>query len=130
MGVLEKARELGEQLAASAELKRLNSAQIALEKDERGMGLFDDYNLLQRELVKAARDNESHDRIEEIKDLLLAKQNEIDNYNITREFLEAKKDYDELMKNINDIITFAVTGEACSPDKCSSCSGGCCGSHA
>lgn len=130
MSVLEKARELGELLSDSAQLKRLNSAKIALENDDRGMGLMEDYRLLQIELVKASRENNSENKTGDIKELLLAKQREIDDYGITHEYIEAKKDFDELMKNVNDIIIFAITGEACSPSKCASCGGGCGGSHA
>jgi len=129
MSVIEKARELGELLAESEQLKRLNSAQAALENDERGMGLMEDYRLLQIELVKATRNNDSEVKISDIKDLLMSKQSEIDDYRLTSEYIGAKKDFDALMKNVNDVITFAITGEACSPSKCSSCGGGCGGVH-
>ncbi|HEX2945776.1 MAG TPA: YlbF family regulator [Clostridia bacterium] len=130
MNVLEKARELGEALAESEQLKRLNNAQTALENDDRGMGLMEDYRLLQIELVKATRDDNNEVKIGDIKDMLMSKQAEIDDYKITSEYIEAKNDFDELMKNVNDVITFAITGEACSPSKCASCGGGCGGAHA
>ena len=129
MSVLEKARELGELLAESEQLKRLNSAQAALENDERGMGLMEDYRLLQIELIKATRENENEVKLSDIKDLLMTKQNEIDDYKPTSEYIGAKNDFDALMKNVNDVITFAITGEACSPSKCASCGGGCGGAH-
>lgn len=129
MSVLEKARELGELLAESEQLKRLNSTQAALENDERGMALMEDYRLLQVELIKATRENDSEVKVSDIKDLLMAKQSEIDDYKLTSEYIEAKNDFDELMKNVNDVITFAITGEACSPSKCASCGGGCGGAH-
>ncbi len=129
MSVLEKARELGELLAESEQLKRLNSAQAALENDERGMGLMEDYRLLQIELIKATRENENEVKLSDIKDLLMTKQNEIDDYKPTSEYISAKNDFDALMKNVNDVITFAITGEACSPSKCASCGGGCGGAH-
>lgn len=129
MSVLEKARELGELLAESEQLKRLNSTQAALESDERGMALMEDYRLLQVELIKAAKENGSEVKVNDIKELLMAKQREIDDYKPTFGYIEAKNDFDELMKNVNDVITFAITGEACSPSKCASCGGGCGGSH-
>ncbi len=128
MSVLEKARELGELLAESEQLNRLNSAQDALENDERGMGLLEDYRLLQVEMVKAAQEEGNEEKVGDIKNLLMAKQSEIDDYKLTSEYIFAKTAFDELMKNVNDVITFAITGEACSPSKCSSCGGGC-GAH-
>jgi cell fate (sporulation/competence/biofilm development) regulator YlbF (YheA/YmcA/DUF963 family) len=128
MDVLVKARELGEVLADSPVIKRLRSAETALENDERGMSLLEDQRLLQIELIKATRGQNNEVELKDIKDMLVNKQKEIDEYPMTREYLEAKGAFDELMKNINDIITFAVTGEACSPSKCASCGGGC-GQH-
>ncbi|NLK86861.1 MAG: YlbF family regulator [Clostridiaceae bacterium] len=125
MDVLIKAKELGESLAASPVVKRLRSAETALEADDRGMSLLEDQRLLQMELIKATREKNAEVDLKDIKDMLLGKQKEIDEYPLTHEYMEAKAEFDDLMKNINDIITFAVTGEACSPSKCSSCGGGC-----
>jgi len=130
MDVLIKARELGETIGESAEMQRLKKAETALEGDDRGMGLMEDYRLLQIEMVKATREKKGEVQISEIKDMLMSKQKELNTYPITLEYLEAKNAFDSLMKNINDVITFAITGEEeCSPTKCSSCGGGCGGSH-
>jgi cell fate (sporulation/competence/biofilm development) regulator YlbF (YheA/YmcA/DUF963 family) len=126
MDALIKARELGEMIGNSVELNRLKKSETALEGDEHGMGLMEDYRLLQIELVKATREKKGEVKIVEIRDMLMAKQTELNTYPITLEYLEAKNAFDGFMKNINDIITFAITGEECSPSKCSSCSG--CGS--
>lgn len=128
MEILIKAKELGELLAESPELKRLKSAETALENDEHGMSLLEDQRLLQMELIKATREKNSEVELKDIRDMLVQKQNEIDEYHLTHEYLEAKDEFDGLMKNINDIITHAVTGEECSPSQCASCGGGC-GSH-
>ncbi len=125
MEVMMKAKELGEALAASPVIKRLKSAETALEKDDRGMSLLEDQRLLQMELIKTSREKNAEVELKDIKDMLLDKQKEIEEYPLTREYLQAKNEFDDMMKNINDIITFAVTGEACSPSKCSSCGGGC-----
>ncbi len=124
-----KARELGEALGDSPEYLRLRKAETALETDERGMGLMEDYRLLQIEMVKATRENKGEVQIGEIKDMLMAKQKEINEYSVTLEYLEAKNAFDSLMKNVNDVITYAITGETCSPSKCSSCGGGCGSQH-
>ena len=128
MDTLIKARELGETIGNSAELIRLKKSEAALEGDDQGMGMMEDYRLLQIELVKATREKKGEVQITEIRDMLMAKQTELNTYPVTLEYLEAKNAFDALMKNINDIITFAVTGESCSSN-CSSCSG-CGSSHA
>ncbi|NLV35143.1 MAG: YlbF family regulator [Clostridiaceae bacterium] len=126
--ILVKARELGEMLVASQELSRLKKAEAILESDDHGMALLEDQRLLQVELIKAAREGNSEVQLEDITNLLKEKQNEINAYPKTSEYIEAKNQFDSLVKSINDVITFAITGEACSPSKCSSCGGGC-GSH-
>lgn len=127
MDALIKARELGELIGNSAELNRLKKSEVAMEGDKHGMELMEDYRLLQIELVKATREKKGEVRIVEIRDMLMAKQTEMNTYPVTLEYFEAKNAFDGLMKNINDIITFAVTGEGCSSSNCSSCSG--CGSR-
>ncbi len=127
--VLIKARELGETLSVSKEYQRLKNAEAVLENDDHGMALMEDHRLLQIELIKATRESSEEVRINDIRDLLMTKQSDIDSYQPTHEYIEAKNEFDALMKNVNDVITFAITGEACTPDKCSSCGGGC-GSHA
>ena len=128
MDILIKARELGELLGDSPELLRLKKAETSLEGDDRGMGLMEDYRLLQIELVKATREKKGEVQIGEVRDMLMSKQEEINSFSVTSEYLEAKAAFDSLMKNVNDVITFAITGETCSPSNCSSCGGGC-GSH-
>ncbi len=125
MDVLIKAKELGELLADSAMIKRLKNAEMALENDEKGMMLLEDQRQLQLELIKATREKSVEVELKDIRDMLLDKQKEIDEYPLTHEYLEAKDQFDGLMKNINDIIAFAVTGQECSPSNCSSCGGGC-----
>ncbi len=125
MDVLIKAKELGELLADSAMIKRLKNAEMALENDEKGMMLLEDQRQLQLVLIKATREKSVEVELKDIRDMLLDKQKEIDEYPLTHEYLEAKDEFDGLMKNINDIIAFAVTGQECSPSNCSSCGGGC-----
>ena len=88
--ILVKARELGEMLVASQELSRLKKAEAILENDDRGMALLEDQRLLQIELIKASRENNSEVKIEDITNLLMEKQNEINAYPNTIEYIEAK----------------------------------------
>jgi cell fate (sporulation/competence/biofilm development) regulator YlbF (YheA/YmcA/DUF963 family) len=127
MDILDKAKELGGMIGTSEEMLRLKKAEAALEADDRGMGLMEDYRLLQIELVKATREKKGEVQIGEIRDMLMNKQSELNDYAITLEYIESKNAFDGMMQKVNDVITFAITGEECSPSKCSSCSG--CGSR-
>lgn len=123
MDILDKARELGHMIADSAEMTRLKSSEAGLEADARALGLMDEYKQLQIELVKASREKKSQEELDTAREKLMQKQLELDNYKTTNEYLEAKTAFDRFMGNINNVITFAITGEECSPSKCNSCKG-------
>ena len=123
MEILEKARELGHMIADSAEMTRLKDSEAALEADSRAKQLMDDYKQLQIALVRASKGKRPLEEIEAAREKLINKQLELDEYKITGEYLEAKNAFDKFMGNINSVITFGLTGEECSPSKCSSCKG-------
>ncbi len=125
MDIMDRAKELGEAIADSKEMKRLKSSDANLQGDVKGMALMKEYKQLQIELVRASKEKRDTETIEAIREELLNKQQQLYAYEITNEYLEAKNAFDKFVKNINDIISFAINGEEeCSPDKCGSC-GGC-----
>ncbi len=126
MDIIEKAKELGTMIANSPEMEKLTRAEEMMESDQKAKALLNDYKLLQIETVKATKENREKSVIESIKERLLAKQEEINKYEVTVNFIEAKNNFDALMKTINDVIVHSITGEEpCSSDKCKSCGGGC-----
>ena len=126
MDITEKARELGLMLASSTQMETYKNAESAMLSDEKSTKLMSEYKQLQIEMVKRTRESAETEVIEDTKQKLLAKNKEITEYDITYDFLTSKTNLDALMKKVNDIIIFSISGEsACSDDKCSSCGGGC-----
>jgi cell fate (sporulation/competence/biofilm development) regulator YlbF (YheA/YmcA/DUF963 family) len=126
MDILDKAKELGHMIGDSTEMTTYKVCEAKVEQDEASQRLLNDYKLLQIEMVRATKENRDKSIIEAIKERLLGKQEEINNYKVTSDYLEAKSALDSLMKRVNDVMIFAITGEeSCSPDKCGSCGGGC-----
>ena len=124
MDIILKAKELGTMIGSSDEMDRYKKAEAAVENDDRAKTLLNDYKLLQVEVVKATKENREKSIVESLKERLILKQEEINVYEITKEFLEAKSKFDGFMKQINDVIIFGITGEEpCSSGKCGSCSG-------
>jgi cell fate (sporulation/competence/biofilm development) regulator YlbF (YheA/YmcA/DUF963 family) len=125
MDIIEKARELGKMIASSDELLELKKAEEIIEANLKSRELLNEYKELQKELVRATKRNMEKVVIEECKESLLAKQEELNDYEPTGRYLESKMSFDKLIKTINDVIMFSITGEEqCSPSKCGSC-GGC-----
>ena len=119
MDITEKARELGLMMASSKEMEEYKNSEAAMQSDVKSTTLMNEYKQLQIELVKATRENAAPEAIEEAKQKLLAKQKEINEYPVTFDFLSAKANLEALMKKVNDIIIFSITGEpTCTDDKC------------
>jgi len=126
MDITEKARELGLMLANSKEMEIYKNTEAAMQRDSKSTTLMNEYRQLQVEMVKRTKESAAAEVIEETKQKLLAKQKEINEYSTTLEFLTAKSDLEALMKKVNDIIVFSITGEpTCTDDKCKTCGGGC-----
>ncbi|ACL76049.1 YlbF family regulator [Ruminiclostridium cellulolyticum] len=126
MDIIEKARELGQLLAKSKEMQEYNTTEAAMKSDDKSNTLMSEYKQLQIEMVKLTRGEAETQAIEETKEKLLAKQLEINSYSVTMNYLTAKGNLEALMKKVNDILVYSITGESeCSDDKCKSCGGGC-----
>ncbi len=126
MEITEKARELGLLMANSKEMETYKNTEAAMQSDTKSTTLMSEYKQLQIDLVKKTRENAAAASVEEAKQKLLAKQKEINEYPVTFDFLTAKANLEALMKKVNDIIIFSITGEpTCSDDKCKTCGGGC-----
>ncbi|HHV99481.1 MAG TPA: YlbF family regulator [Clostridiaceae bacterium] len=121
-----KAKELGEMIACSREMAELKQAEAELESDEMAKQLLEDLNLLKSEFARALREGMDEGTIEEIRNMVNLKQQDVMDYRVTRNFLATKIAFDNLIKKINDIILFTITGEekgSCSSHGCGSCSG-------
>lgn len=128
MDVLEKARELGEMLADSAEYKRMKDAEKAKNADEKAVSLLSEYNRKANEFAaKIKTAQPTPEELEQYRESLGSAFAELDANPVVHEFLEASKAFDDMMKNINSIIAFYVVpekqGGSCGGN-CSSC-GGC-----
>ncbi len=126
MDIILKAKELGDLIADSPEMDRLTLAEETIQMDEKSVELLNEYKKLQIEVVNATKEKKDKEEIDSIRDKLMSKHKELNDYDVTREFFESKMQFDSLMKKINDVIVQAITGDdPCSSGGCDSCGGGC-----
>lgn len=126
MDAIDLARDLGRAIAQSPQMEAYKRSEEGIASDDKAKLLMNDYKLLQTELVRATREKKGTEIIDSLKERLVAKQEELNTYEVTLAFLTAKNNFDGLMKNINDVLTYEITGEdTCSGKSCSSCGGGC-----
>lgn len=125
--IIEKAHELGLEIAASEEIKNLEAAKAAFDKDEELSKLMAEYET-ERKLL-GEEFSKSTDEIDEIAVANLRARIEeltgiISKNPIYIAFSMAQQAMNKLMADVNAEIKFCITGERdnCTHD-CSTCSG-------
>lgn len=127
--VIELAHKLGEEIAKSDEIKNLEAAKAAFDKDEDLQAKMREYEtervLLAQEFSKEP-DKADAIAISNLKARLEELSREINANPLYTTFANAQKAINELMNSVNAEIKFCITGErpsSCTHD-CSTC-GGC-----
>ena len=124
MTLLEKAHELGEMIQESPEMQALKAAEAAQEADAEAQELLKAFNLKRMNLVRDMQ-AEKITREEATKLNSEAFSEMVEGSATIKAYVEAKKDFDAVVQQINGIINFYITGQDpnCTHD-CSTC-GGC-----
>lgn len=124
MTLLEKAHELGEMIQESPEMQALKAAEAAQEADTEAQELLKAFNLKRMNLVRDMQ-AEKITREEATKLNSEAFSEMVEGSATIKAYVEAKKDFDAVVQQINGIINFYITGQDpnCTHD-CSTC-GGC-----
>ncbi len=126
MDIIEKAKELGNMIKISDEMINLKNSEAKMMQDDKAREILNDLHTLQDEMAKAMEAGKEKGIFENIRDRYIKKQNEMQDYEITKIYLEYKSKFEGLMKRINDVIVYSMTGEEpCSGHDCSSCGRGC-----
>ena len=129
MSVIDKARELALLIIETDEYKNLKDAEAKFETDDKSAELMGEYQKIQNEMLEGLNKDASKEEVDAVKQRLMDKQQEINDYEVTKDFLFARSGFEAMMQQVNEVIAFVVTGEeSCSPSQCASCGGGC-GGH-
>ena len=127
MSVIEKANELGLALKESQEFVRLQKAQEEQHADMDAQLLLMNYNRNRDELVKkASKADITKDEMQEIRNEMEAEYTKLTKNPKIVEFIDAMQQFNEMMDQVNKIVTSYVYPqheEGCN-GSCSSC-GGC-----
>ena len=122
--IIEKARELGEVIQQSEEMKRYKAAELAQSQDDEAAELMREYNIKRMNLARDMQ-NGKIERAEAVKQNTLAFEEMVEKSETIKEFVEAKKEFDMAIQRMNQMLNFYITGQDpnCTHD-CSTC-GGC-----
>ncbi len=127
MKLIEMAREMGKEIQSTPEYKRLMAAKEANDNDKElqdGIGKFNLKRLeMNNEMQKPERDDA---KLQALNEELQKIYTEVMGNASMMEFNIAKQEMDEIMQQVNAILTMCVNGE--DPETCeipTGCSGSC-----
>ncbi len=109
MSVIEKAKELGQELVESEEYKELKRKEKALYDDEDATSLLEEYENINKQLQMArANGQEVNDQQQKKMQSLQMKMEQ--NPSI-KSYIESQKKFNEVMNSVNKIINGYITGQ-------------------
>ncbi len=125
MTITEQAHELGKLIKASSEMAAYKEAEERQKNDEEAIKLMQEFNLNRMNLARDMQEGKI------TQEEAVKKNNEAFNEMVEKSeaisaFIEAKKEFDAVISEINGILNYYITGQepGCTHD-CSCCSGGC-----
>jgi cell fate (sporulation/competence/biofilm development) regulator YlbF (YheA/YmcA/DUF963 family) len=124
MTITEQTHELGKLIKASAEMAAYKAAEEAQMNDEEAKALMQEFNLNRMNLARDMQDGKISQE-EAVKKNNKAFEEMTEKSEVIRNFIEAKKQFDAVIGEINGILNYYITGQepGCTHD-CGSC-GGC-----
>ncbi len=125
MDYIEAAAALGQALIESPQYKKLNAAEAETFSDTEAANILVEYRKAQQEMAAAASGDISKEDLDQIRTKLLEKQRELNSNLIIKNYLDSKKAFDQMMQEVNSVLThYLESGSSNCSGSCESC-GGC-----
>lgn len=127
MDILEMAKELGKAIADSDLMAAVKKAEDVQNNDEKAQQLIGEYNLKRMQLAqRVQKEDVTQEELEVVQKELSDEFDKLMQYSVISDFITARKELDAVLEQVNNVISFYVTGKT--PDggcsgSCSSCSG-------
>lgn len=128
MSVVEKAKELGQMIVESEEFVALQKAEVRQNNDAKAIELIANYNVKRNELMAQMQDpNVSKEKMDEVRSQMEAEFDILSANEAISEYIEATQNFQQMMTQVNSVISHYVNGDqgGCDSGSCSSCGGGC-----
>lgn len=126
--VMQKAQELAEAIVESSIYQRMHAAELQVNKDEEAVRAVSEF-VEKRQAVETvlAQSDMDHELLARAGEEMEEAEKRLNEVPLVKEMQEARREFTQMMENVNRILRLVVTGETddgCSGD-CSGCSGGC-----
>lgn len=128
--VMHKAQELAEAILESEVYQRMHAAELQANKDEEAVKAVSDF-VEKRQAVEniLASNNLDHDELAKAGKAMEEAEQKLNSVALIKEMQESRKEFTQMMENVNRILRLVITGETeeecdCGGE-CGSCSGSC-----
>lgn len=134
MSVYDLARQLGNELLETPEIKRVLEAKKVYEADTKAVKLIEDFNEFQKSYQQKMQNPElTKEEYEALTKQVMEKSDAVKANAACSELINAEQAFNELLNQVFTIVTATISGEDpsgecggdCSSGCCSSCGGGC-----
>ena len=124
--IIEKAQELGSMIAESEERDRVAKAGDAMNANPEAVELLNTYNTNRKAATEKLRGtNPTKEELEEYKAYVQAEFEKIAANKLIAEYIEASRDFDNMVQQVNAVLSYFITGQESAEGgcggNCSSC---------
>ena len=128
--IIEKAQELGQMIAESEERARVDETGMKMNADEEAVELLRVYNENRKNATEKLRGtNPSKEELEEFKAYVDAEFKKIVDNKLISDYIEASRDFDNMVNQVNAVLSYFITGQESSEGGCSGNCSGCSSCH-
>lgn len=123
--IMEQARLLGQAIGESEAYQTMRAAEEAVTADDKASGLMAKYVQLKNEVQDMLAQKEpDHTLLAHQSEQVEAVQQELNSLELIQDMLLARKDFSDMMGQVNQVIQFMISGDMGQEEGC----GGGCGS--
>lgn len=124
--VMQKAQELAEAILESSIYQKMHEAELQVNKNEEAVKAVSDF-IEKRQAVEnlLADSNMDHTALADAGKAMEEAEKKLNEVALIKEMQETRKEFSDMMNNVNRILRLVITGETEDECDCGGCSGSC-----
>ena len=127
MDIMDMAKDLGQAIAESKEMRDMKTAETIQAGDKEAQELIKNYNIAAMEAAKKMRaEGITKEQAESIRQELGEEFLKLEQNQNILNYISSKKTFEDMVKNVNGVLSYYITGKeqsGCSESGCGGCSG-------
>ena len=128
--IIEKAQQLGTMIADSQERVRMTEASDKMNANEEAVRLLRTYNDNRKAATEKLRGKDaSKEELEAFKEYVQAEFEKIADNPFISEYIEASRDFENMVNQVNAVLSYFITGQEKTTGGCSGNCSGCSSCH-